>query len=93
MSWSVCAVGKVAAVANAIEQQFDANGPCSEPEETVRQAAKAMIANALQAQDPNGAVQVSASGSQGSTYTNGSWGPPYTNQLKIDIQPLYGFVQ
>lgn len=85
-------MGKPPAVAVAIEQQFSM-GACSEPEETVRQSARAMIAAALAAQRPDSIVQVSASGSQNSTYTDGKWGAPFQNSLEIKVQPLYGFVE
>lgn len=91
MSWSVHGVGKSAAVAALIEKQFTSAGPCAEPEETVRQAARATIAAALAGQE--GAVQVSASGSQSSTYNEGNWGPPHTNTLVIQINPLVGFAE
>jgi len=93
MSWSVSAIGKSQAVAAAIEKQFTSSGACAEPEETVRQAARALIAQALSSEDASAVVSVSANGSQSSTYTDGKWGPPYTNQLKIEIQPQYGFVE
>lgn len=94
MSWSVSAVGRPPAVAAVIETQFAASS-CSEPEETVRQAARKVIAEALAAQRPDSAVKVSASGSQQSSYNqeSKSWGAPYQNSLEIKVEPLYGFVE
>lgn len=94
MSWSVAAVGKPVAVAAAIEAQF-ASTSCAEPEETVRQSARATIAAALKAQREDSAVQVSASGSMSTTYNAESktWGAPYNNTLQILVQPLYGFAE
>ena len=88
MSWSVNAIGKSAAVAASIEKQFAAHF-CNEPEETVRQSARATIASALAAQTKsNTAVKVMASGSQSSYGTDG-----FTNNLSITIEPQYGFVE
>lgn len=94
MSWSVSAVGKPAAVAASIESQFAAS-QCAEPEETVRQSARAAIAATLKAQREDSAVQVIASGSMSTSYNEETktWGPPLTNQLEIAIRPLYGFVE
>lgn len=94
MSWSVSAVGKPVAVAAAIEQQF-AGSACAEPEETVRQSARAAIAAALKAQRDDSIVQVVASGSMNTSYNQEtkSWGPPVNNTLEIKVQPLYGFVE
>lgn len=67
---------------------------CNEPEETVRQAALAVIAAAIAAQDPASAVKVSASGSQSEKYdSNGQRTGVFTNSLSISIEPLYGFVE
>lgn len=93
MSWSVAAVGRAEAVAEAIERQFTNGTSCSEPEESVRQAARTAIAEALKGQGPTTVVKVQASGSQSGTYQNGTWGAPYTNQLQIEVTPLYGFVE
>lgn len=93
MSWSVRAIGKPAAVGAAIAKQFDSCSPCSEPEETVRQGAKAAILKAVEAQDPGLPVSVSAQGSQEATYYDGKWGAPYTIQLSLEVKPLYGFVE
>lgn len=50
MSWSVSAVGKPSAVRDAITKQFANGGKCSEPEESIRQAAAAIIDKALESQ-------------------------------------------
>lgn len=94
MSWSVSAVGKPAAVSASIERQF-ASTSCAEPEETVRQAARVVVAAAIAAQRPDCAVQVSASGSMSTSYNEDlkTWGAPFTNQLSITVQPLYGFLE
>lgn len=96
MSWSVSVVGKLPAVKAAVEAQFtDPRSVCAEPEETVRQAARAAIAAALQAQREDSVVRVTAGGSMINTYNKetGSWGAPYSNHLEIHIEPLYGFVE
>jgi hypothetical protein len=85
MSWSVSAVGKAPAIAAALEEQFS-KATCMEPEEGVRQSARATIAAALAAQDPGTVVKVVASGSQ-STYAK------LSNVMSIAIEPQYGFVE
>jgi hypothetical protein len=83
MSWSVAAIGKAAAVAAKIEQDFAGMGKCAEPEETVKQSARATLAASLAAQDPTAVVKVSASGSQSTDYTTKS----VRNQMSISIEP------
>jgi hypothetical protein len=56
MSWSVGATGKAAAVGKAIAKQFADAGKCVEPEESIRQAALAVISAAIAGQA--GAVAV-----------------------------------
>lgn len=92
MSWSVNAVGKAPAVARAIEEQFDRQGKCAEPEETVRISARAVIAAALKAQGDNVIVKVAASGSQG-MYNWNKEPKENSNQLSISIDPIYGFCE
>lgn len=92
MSWSVSAVGKPPAVRASIAKQFT-NGPkCSEPEESIRQAAAAIIDKALAEQGDKVAINVSASGSQSADY---STTPPTvtSNSLKISVDVIYGFVE
>jgi hypothetical protein len=91
MSWSVAAIGKAEAVRKSIADQFSSSGVCAEPEETVRKAAAAMIDAALAAQDPTVAVRVSASGSM--SYRNWSGKSGVSNQMTIQIDPQYGFVE
>jgi hypothetical protein len=62
-----------------------------EPEESVRQAAAVAIDKALEAQNPNLAVKVIASGSQG--FKDYSAKTDVYNQLSIVIEPLHGFVE
>ena len=91
MSWSVSAVGKPPAVRASIAERFTRN-KCSEPEESIRQAAAAIIDKAIEAQGDKVALQVDASGSQSADY---STQPPTvgSNTLHIKLQPIYGFVE
>lgn len=91
MSWSVSAIGKAPAVRSSIADQFSKSSPCLEPEESLRQAAAATIDKALEAQDPNLAVKVIASGSQGFKDYTARTG--VYNTLGITIEPLHGFVE
>lgn len=90
MSWSVQAIGKAPAVAAEIAKQFASQSKCSEPEETVRQAAMALVTASIEAQDAATVVlKVEASGSQSTDFKTMA----YRNQLKITIEPLYGFIE
>ncbi len=93
MSWSVQAVGKPSRVAEVIENAFSQGSVCAEPEESVRQAARATIAAAVAAQRPDVPVRVSASGSMSQTHKDGKWGPPVTSNLTISVEPLHGYVE
>jgi len=91
MSWTVAAIGKPAAVAAKLAADF-AKNPCSEPEETIRQAVAGIVATSLAAFPPNYAVRVEASGSQ--SCPDFSKAPnEKTNQLSVTILPLWGFVE
>lgn len=90
MSWSVAALGKPAAVRTEIAKQFTNGSKCSEPEESIRQAAAVTIDAALAAHtDPSKAVRVAASGSQSQDFTSKA----VSNSLSIGIEPMYGFVE
>lgn len=82
MTWNFSGKGKAPAVAADIEKQL-AGDKCNEPEETVRQAAGALIGAALAAQDADTDVTVSASGSQSTNYTTNA----ISNGLSISVQP------
>ncbi len=86
MSWSVSAHGKVTAVRKAIAKQFETSGPCSQPEESIRQSAKAIIDAALDV-DPKTVADVSAAGSM-STDT----GVVRSHSLTIKVDTKWGFL-
>jgi hypothetical protein len=91
MSWSVGAVGRTPAVADDLVRQLN-QYKCSEPEESVKQAAGATLAAALAAQEPGTVVKVLASGSQ-SQYQGKDGSPVYKNQLSLSVEPLYNFIE
>ena len=92
MSWSVSATGKASAVKAEIARQLG-HIKCAEPEDTVKQLAAQLIEGALDAQAEGTVVSVLASGSQTSRkFEDGVW-KDHTNQLRIEVQPLYGFVE
>ena len=93
MSWTVAAVGKSAAVAVAIEGQFNSSGLCIEPEEGIRQSARALIAQSLAGQIPGCVVKVAASGSQSTAYGKAGAPDAVTNSLSIAIEPQGNFVE
>ena len=87
MSWSVSAVGKAPAVAEKIAT--GTNHKCSEPEETIKNAVAAAIATALTAFPADGVVRVEASGSQQTDTATGK----AVNSLKVNVEPVWGFVE
>lgn len=91
MSWSVAAIGKPAAVAQKLAEEFSKN-PCSEPEETIRQNVAKIVATSLGAFPPNFAVRVEAGGSQ--SCPDSTKAPKeFTNALTVKIEPIWGFVE
>jgi hypothetical protein len=93
MSWSVSGVGKAPALAAKLEKDFANQSKCAEPEETVRQAARAVIAAALAGQDSGKAIKVDASGSMSNYAEYPSTEAKISNTLSISVTPLYGFVE
>ncbi len=93
MSWSVAGIGKAPAVAAKLEKDFSNSGPCAEPEETVRQAARIVIASALAGQDPSVAVKVTASGTMSNSAEWPSTVAKIKNTLSITVETQYGFVE
>lgn len=90
MSWSVSAVGKPAAVAAKLAEAF-AKNRCVEPEETIKNKVAEAIASALAVYPPNLAVRVEAGGSQHAV--DHSKPTELTNSLKVEITPIYGFLE
>lgn len=93
MSWSVSAVGKSGAVAAKLTNEISiACQHLVEPERSVAEAASAAISAALKGFIPDSAVKVTAFGSQSKWGVAG--GPDHiTNSLKIEIEPIHGFVE
>jgi len=94
MSWSVSAVGKASLVAAKIEEEFS-KSHCTEPEESLRQSARAAIASALAAStNPDNLVKVIASGHQSEKYSpKGERTGQFSNTLSISVEPICGFVE
>ncbi len=91
MSWTISAIGKSDALAVKLAADFAAITYLTGPEVGVKDAAAVVVAAALNGQVPATAVKVSASGSQ-SAFTVKDGPTSYTNSLKIEIEPIYGFV-
>ena len=73
MSWSVGDSGNSDEVAKDIEAQFESSSECPEPEESIKQAARSLIAKALEGKIPSTDTMVSAWGIQTTKYgVNGS---------------------
>jgi hypothetical protein len=83
MSWSIDVVGRASAVASKVSEQL-AIYKCQEPEETIKRQVGEIVVTACSTMGPNGAVRVTASGSQ---YTTGEIS---TNSLSLKIEPIYG---
>jgi len=89
MSWSVSAVGKAGAVASDVAKQFSSAPKCPAPEETIRQAAAALLATVLAAQSGSQALKISA---WGSTVLDANGKSVASSQLSITVDPIIGFV-
>lgn len=85
MSWSFNGVGRPLAVVAKMRKDCS-RSHCPEPEQTIRAALVDIVEAALTAYPPDQPVVVEASGSQGSNEGG------IINQLKLDIKPLYGFL-
>jgi len=67
MSWSVSACGPASKIAEQLEQQFSKINLTDPGEQETVQHVRALVAQTLTTIDPEKAVQVSASGSMGSS--------------------------
>ena len=86
MSWGVQAGGKSDQVAKDIEKHFENMSSCEEPEETIKQQARKIIAIALEGNNPARTVNVSAWGSQSKYFSKEEdKEPSITNSLHIEI--------
>lgn len=87
MSWSVGGSGKSNELAKQIEEQFESTKdyPCPEPEESIKQDARKLIAKALAGNNPERVHSVYASGSQSTHHIAIESEPRVTNSLKIEI--------
>ena len=93
MSWSVSAVGKSDAVEAKLAKEIDGCiAHLVEPERSVAVAAKAAVSAALKAYIPSGPVKVSAFGLQSKASSKD--GPDViANSLRIEIEPIHGFLE
>jgi hypothetical protein len=90
MSWNVGRIGRAAAVAKALAEDF-AQIKCVEPEETVKNGIAAAVAAALAGFPAGEVVQVSANGSQhDAVYNDPESGK--INSLAVTITPIYNFL-
>jgi hypothetical protein len=98
MSWSISVVGKAPAVREKAQSDLK-KITCQEPEETIKNLVGSIVDMALCSFPDSVAVQIAASGSQGPAYEIDQAGNykqiegKLTNSLKVDISPLYGFVE
>jgi hypothetical protein len=62
MSWSIAVVGEAGTLRPEIVRQFERAGTLSEPEESLKRKAWALVLAAVDAQDKSEVVKVEASG-------------------------------
>lgn len=86
MSWSVSGVGRASALRDKVAKQFDGIN-CAEPEQTIKNKVAAIVDISLQAMRGDQAVKVSCSGSQ---YVDGQG---QINTVRVEVEPIYGFVE
>jgi hypothetical protein len=85
MSWSVSCNGmKSDEAATQIERQFESMSTLLEPEETIKQKARALIADSLAGNSPVREVTVSAFGSM-NTWTGEGGEQRFSNTVNINI--------
>ena len=72
-------------VAAVIEAQFESYTACPEPEESIKQAARALIAKTLAGKIPAVATTVAAFGSQTTRYGINGGADEVSNSLHISI--------
>jgi hypothetical protein len=90
MSWSLSAIGKVAAVKAKVQADFANMTHLQGEELALKDAAQAIVNNALESQSPEIGVRVECSGSASAS---GLGGEKKTQRLQILVEPLYGFVE
>lgn len=91
MSWSFNAIGKPKAVLEKARLELTESAyKCPEPEESARKQVYEILKLLLPSYPSTAAVKIEASGSQ---YTPDLKVSENINQLKLDIQPLYGFIE
>jgi hypothetical protein len=90
MSWSVNAIGRAHLVAKKLKTDFDGMN-LAEPERSIANLTSDAIQTALLAFPAHEIVKVSASGSQSeANYRNPN--AHKINQLNVQIEPVYGFL-
>lgn len=94
MSWSISIIGKASLVSEKAKVDLD-KITCQEPEETIKGLVGEIIDTALLSFPASYAVRITASGSQSPAYTAEYKPIPgkMTNSVKLEIEPIYGFVE
>lgn len=98
MSWSYNGIGKPKKVyEHAVKQLEVQTQHMSDPENTVVQLFLDQLSNITEAMPENSVIRVSASGSQYTVppngYLNKFEAAGIYNNFKVDIEPVYGFVE
>jgi hypothetical protein len=97
MSWSFNAIGKPSAVAAKARKELGAI-QCAEPEQGIKERAIEAIELSCSALPDDNAVKITACGSQSPAYkmVDGHYkhvDGKFTNNLTLNIEPIYGFVE
>jgi hypothetical protein len=89
MSWSVSAIGKPGPVRDKLANDFTKITYCGPAETALKDVVAELVGKALVANTYQGiAVKVEASGAGSSHPGNGD-----THQVRVVIEPVYGFVE
>jgi len=88
MSWSINAFGKIPAVTAKVANEFEKITYLSGPEAELKEAASEFVGKILKANTVKGAIRVDCSGSGSNHPSDGS-----SQTIKIDISPIFGFVE
>lgn len=100
MSWSVSAKGKKPAVAAAVDSQFN-SATCQEPEQSLKEQARALVAALMTATEDTAVLSVEAAGTAHSIAVYGDPERPNAvtewkqlrHSIKISVEPIWGFVE
>lgn len=86
MSWSVGASDATPKVGEMIENQFESGSKCIEPEESIRQSARKLIAEVVASQTSGTKLSINAYGSQSTNWPLPAPSVSTSLAIKIDVE-------